>query len=185
MKKQVSIFIDPVISLRELKKFIDPPVLKYEGLIDSILAEQYSHLINEEREVVVSGMNADVRGRSELHQIPFGTLFKEYGDKRDLLAQVPYLLGLVKHQSFLRRYQDIQSIEVFENKPEGLFKGAFGRPSYLCLRRVGTGYVVAISTYVHKGVINAEAAVSPNCIKVLSFPDKVVDKTYLSEKMIC
>lgn len=184
MTKLVSIVIDPITSLKEVKDFIDHSVLKFENIIEEALSG-YTHLLGEGREVVISGMNADVRNRSGLHQIPFDTLFKEYGDKKDLLAQVPYLLGLVKHQSFLRRYQDIQSIEVFENKPEGLFKGAFGRPSYLCLRRVGTGYVVAISTYVHKGVINAEAAVSPNCIKVLSFLDKVVDKTYLSEKMIC
>ncbi len=184
MTKSISIIIDPIVSLKGIEHLVDSEVLKYGDCIEEALT-RYEHLAGCIREVVVSGMNSHLKARTGLSQIPFETVFREYGDKRDLLAEVPYLLGLAMHPDFLRQLQQVQSIEVFENKPEGLFKGIFGRSSQLCLRRVGIGYIIAISSYVHKAVINAGAAMSPNCIGVLSFPDKVVDKTYLSEKMIC
>lgn len=189
MKNNVLNEVRPVFCLEEVKEFIDKDVWDCRLVVDLALAK-YDHEMPT-RSITLSAMNPHLSARSFLKQIDFETVFQRYGPQQDLLAEVPYLLGLVKHQSFLRRFQDFQTIEVFENKPEGLFYGKFGKNArHLCLHRSGSGYMVGISQYIQDGKMNASLGRSTNNLRVLTFVKESMTEAGqnkqedLSQKMI-
>lgn len=166
-----NITVIPIFSFEEIEEYLDPSIpVEYKKSIQEALS-MYENTLPA-RSIFVDGLNHTLRGRSEQFVVPFKLVFKSYGEqKKALLAQVPYLLGLVKHQSFLKNFDHIRSIEVLENKPGGLFKGRGGKELYLCLKKNDDKYVISISNYIEKGMINARTGISFACIGILSFYD--------------
>lgn len=180
MAHQKSIVVEPVFSLDGLG-FVDADVLSYERIINKALSK-YKKLITTPKTVTLSLLNAHLKVKHALIPIRFEEVFKAYGDQQHLLATTPFLLGLSLHQDFLRHFQSIQTIEVLENKPEGLFESKIGkRPLQLCLRRMGGGYFVCISEYIQKGFLNVTGRESSNSINILYF---VEEKEVYEEPLI-
>lgn len=166
MAKNKVIQVLPIFSLKDerLKGLLSSRVLFYEDVIEKALQKYGDHKIGP-REISVDLLNIRLRNivscNSESLQ---KAIYIYYG--RETVTH-PFLLGLATEQKFLSKINDILSIEIFEE--EQLFFDERKRASQLCLRRTEKNWIVDISTYVHKNLINAGERESGNSINTLSF----------------
>ena len=173
MVKKKIIAVSPVFSLLDsrLQGLITDEVLVYKDAIEEAL-KKYDVVPIGSRNISIDKLHTRLSGKTATQPLSLKKAIYVYWGKEQITK--PFLLGLVTEQSFLGKIQDIQSIEIFEE--EQLFVDRFGRKSQLCLRRRGSGWVVDISTYVYKGLINAGERESSSSINTLSFVEESVEE---------
>lgn len=177
MAKPKVIAVTPIFSLldEKLAGLVTKEALVYQEVIEKSL-ERYKDIPRVTRTISIDKLHTRLSGTHATISLALQKALFIYYEKEEITT--PFLLGLAVEQLFLEKIQDIQSIEIFE---EGqLFLDRLGRSTQLCLRRRGSVWVVDISTYVYRGLINAGERESATSVNKISFVEAPVEE--LAEK---